>query len=131
MSLLIKNIKQLVQVRGDAAALRHVLLNFLDNAAKYGPAGQVVRVTAAPHGSWVHITVDDAGPGVPPDARESIWAPFARLDRDRRGTHRGSGIGLAVVRDLITRQQGRCSVGDAPGGGARFLVELPGVEPPE
>ena len=125
------DVPERLELRGDAAALRHVLLNFLDNAAKYGPAGQVVRVTAAPHGSWVHITVDDAGPGVPPDARESIWAPFARLDRDRRGTHRGSGIGLAVVRDLITRQQGRCSVGDAPGGGARFLVELPGVEPPE
>jgi signal transduction histidine kinase len=117
-----------LSVRGDAAALRHVLLNFLDNAAKYGPPTQTVRVAAARYGALVRLTVDDEGPGVPPTEREAIWAPFARLDRDRRGTRPGSGIGLSVVRDLITRQQGRCWVDDAPTGGARFVVELPVAE---
>ncbi|MBI3790772.1 MAG: HAMP domain-containing histidine kinase [Gemmatimonadetes bacterium] len=128
-------------VRGDAAALRHVLLNFLDNAAKYGPASQVVRVDAervsaengrahhagAPHAA-VRVRVTDQGPGVPADEREAIWSPFARLDRDRRGTRPGSGIGLSVVRDLVSRQDGRCWVEDAPGGGATFVVELPAAE---
>ncbi len=112
-------------VSADAAALRHVLLNFLDNAAKYGPARQVVKVAAARIGDTVRITVDDQGPGVPPRDRESVWAPFARLDRDRHSTRAGSGIGLSVVRDLIMRQHGRASVEDAPGGGARFVVTLP------
>jgi signal transduction histidine kinase len=117
-------------VHADAAALRHVLLNFLDNAAKYGPAGQVVRIGAARIGDHVRITVDDQGPGVPLPQREAIWAPFARLDRDRRSTRAGSGIGLSVVRDLIARQQGRCTVDAAPGGGARFIVELPAAVVP-
>ncbi|MBC7843596.1 MAG: HAMP domain-containing histidine kinase [Gemmatimonadaceae bacterium] len=111
-------------VRADAAALRHVLLNFLDNAAKYGPSPQQVHIAAARSNGIVRISVDDQGPGVPESERESIWPPFARLDRDRRGARPGSGIGLSVVRDLVTRQQGRCSVEGAPGGGARFVVEL-------
>ncbi|HYW50850.1 MAG TPA: HAMP domain-containing sensor histidine kinase, partial [Gemmatimonadaceae bacterium] len=113
-----------VAVRADAAALRHVLLNYLDNAAKYGPSPQEVRVGVECHDGTVRISVDDQGPGVPERDREAIWPPFARLDRDRRGARPGSGIGLSVVRDLVTRQQGRCLVEDAPGGGARFVVEL-------
>ena len=111
-------------VRADAAALRHVLLNFLDNAAKYGPSPQLVHIAAERSKGVVRISVDDQGPGVPESERESIWPPFARLDRDRRGARPGSGIGLSVVRDLVTRQQGRCCVEGAPGGGARFVVEL-------
>lgn len=115
-------------VRADAAALRHVLLNFLDNAAKYGPSPQDVRLSADRVGDAVRISVDDQGPGIPRDEREHIWAPFARLDRDRRGTRPGGGIGLSVARDLTLRQGGTCRVEDAEGGGARFVVELPAAE---
>ena len=111
-------------VRADAAALRHVLLNFLDNAAKYGPSPQEVHISAGGDNGTVRICVDDQGPGVPEQDRDAIWPPFARLDRDRRGARPGSGIGLSVVRDLVTRQHGRCRVESAPGGGARFVVEL-------
>ncbi len=113
-----------LSVRADAAALRHVLLNFLDNAAKYGPSPQVVRIGAERSNGMVSIRVDDEGPGVPVAERDAIWPPFARLDRDRRGSRPGSGIGLSVVRDLVTRQHGQCRVEGAPGGGARFVVEL-------
>lgn len=113
-----------VAVHADAAALRHVLLNYLDNAAKYGPSPQLVHVRVESAGDMVRISVDDQGPGVPERDRDAIWPPFARLDRDRRGARPGSGIGLSVVRDLVTRQRGRCRVEDAPGGGARFVVEL-------
>ena len=117
-------------VHGDAAALRHVLLNFLDNAAKYGPSPQTVRVGAAAQDATVRLWVDDEGPGVPTAEREAIWSPFARLDRDRRGTRPGSGIGLSVVRDLVERQSGSCRVESAPGGGARFIVQLLGEGTP-
>jgi signal transduction histidine kinase len=119
------DVPEALTVRGDAAALRHVLLNFLDNAAKYGPSPQVVRIGAERSGGDVRITVEDQGPGVPLEEREAIWAPFARLDRDRRGTRPGSGIGLSVVRDLVLRQNGRCRVEQGTAGGARFVVELP------
>jgi signal transduction histidine kinase len=112
-------------VLGDAAALRHVLLNFLDNAAKYGATPQQVRVAASAAPGVVRLAVEDQGAGVPADSRESVWLPFARLDHDRRSARPGSGIGLSVVRDLVARQHGTCWVEDAPHGGARFVVELP------
>jgi signal transduction histidine kinase len=109
-------------------ALRHVLLNLLDNAVKYGPAGQTVRVQVAPVGHEVHITVSDEGPGVPPDEREQVWAPFRR----GRGhaSVAGSGIGLSIVRDVATRHGGRAWVegakdADGNAAGARFVVALP------
>jgi signal transduction histidine kinase len=73
----------------------------------------------------VRLEVEDEGPGVPADERDSVWQRFHRLERDR-GTHKaGSGIGLAIVREIITSHGGRCWVENAAGGGARFVVEAP------
>jgi signal transduction histidine kinase len=125
-----------LSARAEPGALRQILLNLLDNAARYGPPGQVIRVGGSAAGDAVRLTVDDEGPGVPPRDRERIWAPFVRLARDRVGElngdakRPGSGLGLAVVRDLATLHGGRAWVEDAPpagggGRGARFVVELP------
>ncbi|MBV9878980.1 MAG: HAMP domain-containing histidine kinase [Gemmatirosa sp.] len=128
--------------RAEPGALRQMLLNLLDNAVRYGPPGQVVHVGGAGAGDVVRLWVDDEGPGVPPRDRERIWSPFVRLARDRvtagadpvrgDGTRTGSGLGLAVVRDLAALHGGRAWVEDvaAPSGsrgGARFVVELPAV----
>jgi signal transduction histidine kinase len=85
----------------------------------------------------VRLWVDDQGPGVPPRDRERIFAPFVRLARDRvardhgEASRPGSGLGLAVVRDLVALHGGRVWVEDAPGGGARFVVELPNGDVPD
>lgn len=106
--------------------LRRVVGNLLDNALKYGPSGQTVRLSVdAPGGGAVRIRVDDEGPGVPRGEREAIWEPYRRLPRDVEGRRPGSGLGLAVVRDLVARYEGSVEVGDAPGGGARFTIRLP------
>ncbi|MFL5576585.1 MAG: sensor histidine kinase [Gemmatimonadaceae bacterium] len=110
----------------DPRALRQVVLNLLDNALKYGPSGQVVSVGAgrAADGRTALVWVDDEGPGVAPADRDRVWEPFVRGARGE-GCE-GSGIGLAVVRELAGLMNGRAWVGDAPGGrGARFAVELP------
>ena len=114
-----------VVVRVDADALRQVLLNLLDNAVKYGPPGQTVRVRAELRGAALRVSVDDQGPGVPFEGRSQVWEPYHRLPRDAEGATGGSGIGLAVVRDLVELHGGRAGVADAPGGGARFWIELP------
>jgi signal transduction histidine kinase len=110
-----------VALRRDA--LRHILLNLLDNAVKYGPTGQTVRVAVHRAGSEVHVTVADQGPGVPSGERAVVWRAFSRgttgLDQG------GSGIGLTIVREVAAQHGGRAWVEDAPGGGARFVVALP------
>ena len=111
--------------RLDPDALRQVLLNLLDNAVKYGPGGQRIRVEAERLDGVCRIRVEDQGPGVPAGERERIWEPFQRLRRDDVGAVAGTGIGLSVVRELTLLQGGRCWVEDGPDGGARFVVELP------
>ena len=114
----------------DRDAFRQILLNLLDNAVKYGPAGQTVTVRLWREGMRIHLTVDDEGPGVPEADRQRIWAPFVRASTTS-GTHApaGTGIGLAVVRDLVTRHGGRAWVESSATGGGRFIVELPATEP--
>lgn len=105
--------------------MHRILANLLDNALKYGPPGQTVRIRAANTGDTVRISVEDQGPGIPPRDRKRIWDPYRRLDRDVAGDVQGSGIGLAVVKELCPAYGGRVWVEDGDGGGARFVVELP------
>lgn len=111
--------------RVDEGALRQMLLNLLDNAVKYGPDGQTVTVGTNPAGDRVQLWVQDQGPGIPADDREHIWEQFWRLERDRGSAIAGTGIGLSVVRELAALHRGRVWVEMAPGGGARFTIELP------
>lgn len=112
--------------RLDEAALRQTLLNLLDNAVKYGPENQEIRlvVLAGPEAGRVRLAVEDQGPGIPAGERERIWDRFYRLPRDRESAVAGTGIGLSIVRDLARLQGGRAFVEDGPRGGARFVIEL-------
>jgi signal transduction histidine kinase len=111
----------------DPAWFRQVLLNLLDNAVKYGPAGQTVRVRTSREGDRARLTVTDEGQGIPATDRERIWMPYVRLERGERG---GTGLGLTVVRELVDSMQGRVWVEDAPHGGSSFVVEWDAVAPP-
>lgn len=113
-----------VIVRADRGALRQVLLNLLDNALKHGPDGQSVRVHAVEVGRVARIVVEDQGKGIALEDRARVFERFARLDGARGTT--GVGLGLAVVRELVRRMNGRVWAEDAPRGGARLVVELPG-----
>jgi signal transduction histidine kinase len=110
----------------DAGAVRRILANLLDNALKYGPPGQTVTVSAEARGASVRLMVDDGGPGIPAGRRQEVFEPFARLDTSSTAPS-GSGIGLTVVRELAGALGGRVWIEDAPAGGARFAVELPGM----
>ena len=107
----------------DPRAMRQVIVNLLDNALKYGPKGQTVRIAVERVDGVAQLSVQDQGPGIAPDDRRRIWEPFVRLGR-YAGTTAGSGIGLSVVRGLVERHGGTIAVEDAPGGGARFVVTL-------
>jgi signal transduction histidine kinase len=111
--------------------MRQMLINLLDNAVRYGPDGQTVKVTTeSTNGTW-HLTVEDQGKGIPETERERIFEPYYRLKRDARGEKGGSGIGLAVVRGLVEKHGGRVTVSDpSTGHGTRFSLELPVAGPP-
>ena len=113
----------------DRNALRQILLNLLDNAAKYGPSGQTITVGSQIVGDRARIWVEDEGPGIPREDRVRVWEPYIRLNRDAESSTGGSGIGLSVVRELVLLHGGRTRAESAPGGGARVVVELPLVQP--
>jgi signal transduction histidine kinase len=115
-----------LRARLDVGAMRQILLNLLDNAVKYGPVDQIVRVTLTRADGVARLTVDDRGPGIPTEDRVRIWKAFQRLERDVNSAVAGSGNGLAVVCELVLGQGGKGWAEEAPGGhGARFVVELP------
>ena len=113
-----------ILVRADKRRLDRVLVNLLDNAAHHG--GGAVRVRVAVVADRARIEVDDAGPGIAPAERERVFERFARgtVGADRR-RGRGAGLGLALVREHVRAHGGTVRVEDRPGGGARFVVELP------
>jgi signal transduction histidine kinase len=108
----------------DPAAFRQILLNLLDNAVKFGPLGQMVTITVRRSGDRALIIVDDQGPGIPPEHRTRIWEPYQRLESAVTAAVAGSGIGLAVVAQLVALHGGRAWAENAPEIGARFVVEL-------
>jgi signal transduction histidine kinase len=113
----------------DRDALRQILLNLLDNAAKYGPPGQTITVGSEIAGDVARIWVEDEGPGIPHEDRRRVWDPYVRLNRATESATGGSGIGLSVVRELVALHGGRTRAEGSPGGGARVLVELPLTQP--
>lgn len=113
-----------LMMHADAVQLERIVLNLLDNAAKYAPEGPVVvRLLARPGGDGLRLEVEDRGPGVPPEEYQRIFEPFHRIDD--RHPQPGTGVGLALVADFARIHGGRAWVEPAESGGARFVVEIP------
>ncbi|HYC92887.1 MAG TPA: HAMP domain-containing sensor histidine kinase [Thermoanaerobaculia bacterium] len=109
----------------DEDALRQIVLNLLDNAVKYGSSGQTIDVIVIPQDDAISVIVEDEGPGIPADERHRIWMKYYRLEQHRETHVAGSGIGLAVVRELVERHDGFCLAEAGSRGGTRFVVEIP------
>jgi two-component system, OmpR family, osmolarity sensor histidine kinase EnvZ len=111
-----------VMLNGDRIALRRVIVNLIDNAVKYGGSASIALQIS---GESIVLAVDDKGPGIEETRRAEVFEPFFRLDEARSNPSRGSGLGLAIARQIVESHKGSISVGDAPHGGARFVVRLP------
>ena len=107
---------------GDSDRIQQVLVNLLDNAAKYGSAP--VKVSAESTNGLVRIAVSDAGPGIDAVDRERIFEKFYRADPQLTGAASGTGLGLYISRELAERMGGRLVLTSAPSEGATFVVEL-------
>ena len=112
-------------VYGDHAGLSRAVLNVLDNAAKWSPTGEQVRVAMKPAGDGLlELTVDDAGPGIPEEDRELVFDRFYRSTASR--SMPGSGLGLAIVRQVVVKHGGTIAVDVSERGGALIRIVLPG-----
>jgi len=115
-------------VRGNRPLLGEAVLNLLDNAIRYTQTGGMVTVSTDVVGGMGQLTVEDNGPGVPPDERENIFRPFYRL---RRGASEpandGTGLGLAIVLAIARAHGGKVELEEAPAGGSRFRLVIPAL----
>ncbi len=110
----------LVVIRPDA--FRRLLTNLVSNAARFGDR---IAISATHDARYLIVTVDDDGPGIPPEQREEVFRPFVRLDEARNVDYGGTGLGLAIARDVARAHGGDIMLGDSPLGGLRATVRLP------
>lgn len=114
----------------DATRLRQVLTNLLSNAVKYNrPGGQITVACAPVADDRLRVRVSDTGPGIPHDKQALLFKPFERLGAEKGGVE-GTGIGLALSRQLIGLMGGELGVESEPGRGATFWLELPSAPVP-
>jgi PAS domain S-box-containing protein len=113
-------------VLADATRLRQVLANLLSNAVKYNRDHGTVHVTVAQAHDQVTVAVTDTGPGMTPAQCERLFQPFERLDAERRAIG-GTGLGLALSRELAIAMGGSIDVASTPGKGSTFALRLPAV----
>jgi len=116
---------ELPSVRGDRDRLQQVLTNLLDNAVKFSPAGEEVRVSAFQQDSRVRIEVSDRGPGVPPDQQRLIFEKFGRGNTAGSPGTPGTGLGLYIARSIVEAHGGVLEVSSGADAGATFTLSLP------
>lgn len=111
--------------RGDEDLLRRMLLNLLDNAIKYTPAGGSILLELLCEAASVKIIVSDTGIGIPAEAAPHIFERFYRADRARSRAEGGSGLGLAIAKWVAEAHKGSIGLTSSPGHGSKFTVSLP------
>ncbi len=110
-------------VMGDALRLRQVLCNLLDNALKFTPRGQVC-LSATRQGTATTFCVQDSGPGITPEVAARLFTPFEQADATTTRRFGGTGLGLALARQLVELMGGQLQLAGGPGHGARFCFSL-------
>lgn len=112
-------------VSGDPDRLRQLLLNLVDNAIKYTPAGGQVTLGLAREDGWVRIDIADTGAGIPPEDLPHIFDRFYRVDKARSRQGAGTGLGLSIARWIADAHGGHIDVESEVGEGTTFTIWLP------
>jgi heavy metal sensor kinase len=113
-------------VGGDAARLRQVFYNLLDNAIKYTPEGGTVKVSVTARTAGAVVTVSDTGIAIPPEHLPHVFARFYRVDKARTRAEGGTGLGLSIARSIVLAHGGEIELASTPGQGTVCTVTLPG-----
>ncbi|MBN1487627.1 MAG: transporter substrate-binding domain-containing protein [Anaerolineae bacterium] len=118
---------RVVTMYGDALRLKQILVNLLNNAVKFTPEGGEIglEIIGDIEQETVYFTVWDTGIGIAPEKRELLFRPFVQIDGSLTRKHEGTGLGLALVYQLVNQQNGSITVESTVGVGSRFIVALP------
>jgi two-component system phosphate regulon sensor histidine kinase PhoR len=116
-----------VIARGDARRLQQVLTNLLTNAIKFAPAAGHIELVARQIGSWCEVTVEDDGPGIPPEILPTLFKRYSRGAATTQAS--GTGLGLLIVREIVEAHGGTVGVESEPGKGSRFWFRVPASDP--
>jgi heavy metal sensor kinase len=123
------NVEQEVNVEGDRARIKQVVVNLLDNAIKYTPPGGSIQLNVRTRDRKALLEVEDTGIGIPTTALPHVFDRFYRVDQARSREIGGAGLGLAIVKSICAAHGGQVEVESAEGRGSRFKVELPLAQP--
>ena len=114
-----------VYATGDPDRIQQIVMNLIDNAAKYSPYGGTITVSVEGNGANVRLAVADEGVGIPPAEQQAIFDKFYRVDPELTEGPGGTGLGLYISRELARRMGGEISVSSEPAHGSTFVLELP------
>jgi two-component system OmpR family sensor kinase len=112
-------------VEGDFVRIHQLLLNLLENAAKYSPQGTPITVVGAIEEDSVAVSVIDRGPGLTPEQAGHVFQKFYRVDSGLTRATEGTGLGLALCRGVVEAHGGEITVASRPGEGCTFTFQLP------
>ena len=112
-------------VYADANLLRIVYENLLSNAVKYGLEGSTILLEAEEGGSGVALSVQNEGPGIPPEEMPRLFQRFSRLYQPEHASRRGTGLGLYICKEIVEKHGGEIGVRSEPGRWVRFHFTLP------
>ncbi len=126
--LIVQSVPAPVVIYGDSVRLEQVVYNLISNAIKYSPSGSKITLTITTDQHWATICIADEGIGIPAEALPHIFKRFYRVANVVEQGYRGSGIGLYVVKDVITRHGGKVEVNSVEGIGSSFTVRLPLID---
>ncbi len=126
-SITVKALARPVELSGIHSQLRAIIGQLLDNAVKYSPVGGEIRIMLRTAGNQLELEVEDEGPGIGPDERGQVFAPFFRGKANKTSDTEGSGMGLAIVGEYVANHQGKVESVEPRLGqhGARIRVQIP------
>lgn len=116
-------------IRGDETSLRLAISNLVDNAVKYSPDGSIVRISCRLDNACAVISVADAGPGIPHAEQPDVFRKFVRGRAAVEGNIKGTGLGLALVQEIMRAHHGEVALESEPGRGSVFTLRLPLAAP--
>jgi signal transduction histidine kinase len=121
------DIKPDLMVVGDKVLLETVVVNLLENALKYADENGKIVLELKEHDKWISLTVANDGPGISDVEKRKIWQKFYRIGDENTRSSQGTGLGLYIVKAVVTAHQGKVAVLDQKPRGVVFKVMLPGI----